>query len=63
MNKRNHASRETAIREAMKNGYWPRHSTGVLVLSDGKHELAIQRETRPRSTAYHLVKYEPANPL
>lgn len=53
---RNHPTRETAIQTAVAGGYWPRHRYDHLfVLSNGKRELAIQREDRPRSTVFHLV--------
>lgn len=56
MIRRNHPSREAAIRAAVEAGYWPVHRRDSLyVLSDGKQHLAIQRETRARSEVFHLV--------
>lgn len=62
MKRRDHDSREAAIRELMKHDYSPLHRRdGVLVFSDGKRRAAIQREQRQRSTVYHLVD-PPADP-
>lgn len=57
MIRRNHSSREAAIREAMGHGYWPTHRRdGMLVLSNGKQQVALQRERMPRSLRFHLVE-------
>lgn len=53
---RNYPTREAAVGAAVAAGYWPRHRYDhIYVLSNGKRELAIQREDRPRSTVFHLV--------
>lgn len=57
---REHPDRPAAIREAMKHGYIPIHrSDGLLVFSNGKQKIAVQRETRPRSVVFHLVAAPP----
>lgn len=56
MIRRNHPSREAAIRAAVEAGYWPLHRRdSIYVLGNGKEQLAIQREERARSTVFHLV--------
>ena len=57
MIRRNHASREAAVRAARGAGYWPRHRyDGLLVLSNGDQELGIVHEGRARSQVWHLVE-------
>lgn len=59
MIRRDHKARATAIREAYDHGFWQKpglRQDGIYVLTDGKQELAIHRDARPRSTVYHLVE-------
>jgi len=56
LTRRDHPSVAAAIAEARKFEFWPVHRPdGLLVLSNGKERLAVQRETRPRSVVFHLV--------
>jgi hypothetical protein len=62
MTRREHNSRASAIREAVRHGYWDKagiRADGIYILTDGKNELAIQRETRARSVVFHLVEAPP----
>lgn len=62
MKRRDHVTREDAIRELMKHDYLPlSRRDGLLVFSNGKERAGIQREERARSTVYHLVD-PPAEP-
>ena len=57
MIRRNHGSREEAIRTALRAGYWPisrRDGLWVLRRDDGS-EVAVAREERARSQVWHLV--------
>lgn len=61
MKTRDFTSTVDAIREARVGGYWPRHRRdGVMVVSNGKRELVLQRETRPRSIVWHWSAGVPA---
>lgn len=61
MQRRNHASRAAAW-AALPQGFWPVHRRdGMLVVGDGKTELALQREQRARSTVFHWTTEFPAD--
>lgn len=53
---RGHTTEQAAWAEALKNNFWPcQRGDGLLVVSNGKTRLALQREHRARSTQWHWV--------
>ncbi len=62
MKRCDHRSAAEAIREAMRHDFIPAHRRdGLIVLSNGKRQVAVAREARPRSTVFHLVDEFPAD--